>query len=145
MHLKSDDSHVEVFMRDLRENNLERDTSMSALFWRTFGGLAPAYYFRHFFFGLMFPVLMYFGNRDNLYPPGWQAYVYSAVSTLLYPYSRFVYESVVGFVLGRNVFFVNGGVLLVSKFVTMLACWVFAVFVAPIGLLYLYLRGSRVD
>lgn len=127
-------------MRVLRKNNSKGISSMSALFWRTFGGLAPACYFRHFFFGLMFPVLMYFGNKDNLYPPGWQAYVYSVVSTLLYPYSRFVYEVVIGFVLGRNVFLVNGGVLLFAKFVTMLACWVFAVFVAPVGLLYLYVR-----
>lgn len=116
---------------------------MTAIFWKTFGGLAPAYYFRHFFFALMFPVLAYLGNKDNLYPSGWQAYVFSVVSTLLYPYSRFVYEAVVGFVIGRNVFFVNGGVLIFWKFITMLACWVFAICVAPMALLYLYFRDPE--
>jgi hypothetical protein len=117
---------------------------MASLFWKTFGGITAAYYFRHFFFGLMFPVLTYFSLRDNLYPPPllWTC-AFVAVNTLLYPYSRFVYEVIVDFVLGSSVFYVNAGLMLLFKFLTMYFCWFFAMPIAPIGLLYIYIVQSR--
>lgn len=117
---------------------------MASLFWKTFGGLTPSYYFRHFFFGLVFPVPTYLGLRDNLYgPPLLWVYAFVGVNTLLYPYSRFVYEATVDFVLGRNVFYINAGVALFLKLLTMYFCWFFAMLIAPIGLLYLYIIHSR--
>lgn len=117
---------------------------MASLFWKTFGGLSAACYFRHFFFGLMFPVLTYFSLRDHLHPPPLlPTLALVAANTLLYPYARFVYEGIVYFLLGENLFYVNSGVLLFCKFLTMLLCWFFALFIAPIGLLYLYLVQTR--
>ena len=60
-------------------------------------------------------------------------------NTLLYPYSRFVYEKIVGFILGENTFFVNALLMLVVKVLTMEMCWGIAVFITPVGLIYLYL------
>ena len=71
--------------------------------------------------------------------------IFSIVSTFLYPYSRFVYESIVGFIMGENIFFVNAVFMLVTKFITMSVCWVFAIFVAPIGLAYLYYHFSKAE
>ena len=67
----------------------------------------------------------------------------STINTFLYPYSRFVYESVVDFVLGENVFIVNVIFMLAIKLVSMLFCWLFAIFIAPFGLAYLYYRHSK--
>lgn len=67
--------------------------------------------------------------------------IFFSVFTLLYPYSRFVYESVVGFILGNNVVFGNAILFFVVKGVTMLICWMGALFIAPIGLIWLYLRN----
>lgn len=64
-------------------------------------------------------------------------------NTLLYPYSRFVYEGVMGFILGENVFLVDGLLMLATKVATMLFCWAAAVLVAPIGLAYLYYHHSK--
>ncbi len=69
--------------------------------------------------------------------------LFIAISTLLYPYSRFVYDSIIGFIMGENVFFVNAIKLLIIKFTTMTLCWVFSIFVAPIGLAYLYFHHSK--
>ena len=69
--------------------------------------------------------------------------VFTIISTLLYPYSRFVYESIVGFVMGENVFFVNAIFMLMAKFFTMAMCWAAAIFIAPIGLAYLYYHHSK--
>ncbi|WP_338107341.1 hypothetical protein [Pseudomonas psychrophila] len=67
----------------------------------------------------------------------------SIVCTVLYPYSRFVYESVVGYIMGDNVFFVNAILMLMVKVFTMAMCWSLAIFVAPVGLAHLYWRNSR--
>jgi hypothetical protein len=112
---------------------------------KTFGGLSKAYYFRQLFFGLLFPLLFLAmsnaGSRPLAVPLA--AYVLFAINTLLYPYSRFVYESAVGFIMGGNVFFVNAFFMLIVKFMTMAFCWSAAIFIAPIGLLYLYVHHSR--
>ncbi len=65
------------------------------------------------------------------------------LNTLLYPYYRFVYERIVGFILGENVFLVNAIFMLIVKLFTMMICWMFAVFVAPVGLAYLYYQNSK--
>ncbi len=65
------------------------------------------------------------------------------VSTFLYPYSRFIYESIMDFLMGKNVFFVNAILMLGVKLFTMMLCWGFAIFVAPVGLAYLYYHHSK--
>lgn len=116
---------------------------MKQIFQKTFGGLTAQYYVRQLIFGLLvagFVVLMATQNGRTM---PWNMMVFIAISTILYPYSRFVYESIVGFVIGDNVFFVNVIFMLVSKFMTMCLCWTFAIFIAPIGLTYLYYHHSR--
>lgn len=71
--------------------------------------------------------------------------LFTIVSTILYPYSRFVYESIVGFVMGDNVFYVNAIFMFVTKILTMAMCWVFAIVIAPIGLAYLYYHHSKAE
>lgn len=116
---------------------------MKEILRKSFGGLSGLCYLRHLLFGLMFPVIMYFALRDNLHPPTLGHYVLAGVNTVLYPYARFVYEGIIGFFLGESVFFMNSGVLLLAKFLTMFACWLFALYVAPISLIYLYVQNSR--
>ena len=65
------------------------------------------------------------------------------INTLLYPYSRFVYETVMGFLMGDNVFFGSAFVMMGVKFFTMLLCWMFAIFIAPVGFLYLYFHHTK--
>jgi len=67
----------------------------------------------------------------------------SVICTLLYPYSRFVYESIVGFIMGNNAFFVKAYILIVVKLFTMAICWTLSIFIAPIGLAYLYFHHSE--
>jgi hypothetical protein len=71
------------------------------------------------------------------------AAIFMVVSAFLYPYSRFIYESIVDFILGSNTFFVNAILVLFFKFLTMALCFSFAIFIAPIGLAYLYFYHSK--
>lgn len=110
---------------------------------KTFGGLSVAYYVRQFIFGLLFPVFIFIMTNDGKHPLHLPMILMLVVNTLLYPYSRFVYESVMHFIMGNNVFFVNAIMMLAFKFVTMSICWVLAIFIAPIGLAYLYYHHSK--
>lgn len=120
---------------------------------KTFGGLTRQYYLRQFLFGLIFPGMMLFvmlnGHADPAGPHavgdgiGAGRILFMAVNTLLYPYARFVYESVIGYIVGNNLFILNALVLLAVKFIMMAVCWAFAIFIAPVGLAYLYFHHSR--
>jgi hypothetical protein len=110
---------------------------------KTLGGLSASYYFRQFLFGAIFPVFIYAMTNGGKHPLQLNMIALLVVNTLLYPYARFVYEGIVGFLLGNNVFFVNAVLMLVTKAFTMLLCWVFALFIAPIGLAYLYYTHTK--
>ncbi len=116
---------------------------MPPLLAKTFGGLSPAYYFRQFVFGLCFAVFFLFmaSRSPQAMPIGMM--VFLVANTLLYPYARCVYEGVINFLLGENRFYVNAILMLFVKLLTMLMCWAFAIFIAPVGLIYLYLHHSR--
>lgn len=111
---------------------------------KTFGGLSLQYYIRHFLFGCIFYGLILY----MLFSKGFQAgdimtVIIFTVMQFLYLYSRFVYESVVDYVLGDNLFMFPAPIYLFFKLMTMMLCWVFAVFIAPIGLAYLYYYHSK--
>ena len=69
--------------------------------------------------------------------------ILTIINVFLYPYSRFVYENVVGFIMGENIFIINFFIMFIVKIFTMLLCWSFAIFIAPVGLIYLYFYHSK--
>ena len=104
----------------------------------TFSGLPTQYYMRQLFFGLVITGFIVFTLIDSNKSIDLSMVALLVVNTLLYPYSRITYESIVEFVIGNNVFFMNTIFLLLVKMFTMIICWGFAIFIAPLGLLYLY-------
>jgi hypothetical protein len=116
---------------------------MHPVIQKTFGGLSKEYYFRQFVFGLLFPTIVVFMTGQAKVATPIFSYVLFVVNSLLYPYSRFVYESVISFIVGKNVFYVNAVFMLVVKLITMTLCWAFAIFIAPVGLIYLYFANSK--
>jgi hypothetical protein len=118
---------------------------MHPIFLKTFGGLTKQYYFRQLFFGALLAALFVALSMQSPNAGGVRIglFVFAALSTLLYPYARFVYESIVHFIMGENVFFVNAVLMMFVKSFTMLLCWSAAIFIAPIGLAYLYYHHSK--
>lgn len=110
---------------------------------KTLGGLSKPYYLRQFFFGLLFLAFILFMSFRSTQGVTFGMVFVVTINTLLYPYARFVYESIVGFVMGDNVFFVNAFLMMFVKLVTMAICWAGAVFIAPVGLAYLYYHHSK--
>lgn len=124
-------------------NNFSGKQNMHPIIAKTFGGLSLNYYARNFIFGLIFPAFFLFMQSQTTHPTSIGTIVFLVLSTLLYPYARFVYESIVGYIMGQNVFFINAIVMLIVKLITMLLCWTCAIFIAPLGLVYLYFYHSK--
>ncbi len=113
---------------------------------KTFGGLSRQYYIRQFLFGCIFlAIILFMTFAVGSHPHGrnYGMIVFAFINTVLYPYSRFVYESIFDYIIGRNIFILPAFMMLILKLMTMLLCWAFAVFIAPIGLVYLYIHHSR--
>ena len=103
---------------------------------KTFGGLDRKYYLRQIVFGCAIAAAVFWFQTATR-PPS------VGLNTLLYPYARFVWEGIVGFLFGQNVFFVPALLLLGVKIITMLMCWTMSIIIAPLGLTWLYWHHSR--
>lgn len=114
---------------------------MYAVIQKSFGGLTLPYYLRHLCFAVIFPLMLLAQVNHRSGAGG--MFLLAVVNTLLYPYARFLYERVWGFIMGDTKFMM--GVLWVSvgKLITMMACWCLAIFLAPISLAYLYFQRER--
>lgn len=116
---------------------------MKDFFKQTFGGLSTAYLVRQFFFGVLIFAFHLFILTQGESGHKVSSIIFFTINTLLYPYSRFVYERVIGFVMGENIFFVNALLMLITKIITMIMCWILATLIAPIGLLYIYFYHKK--
>lgn len=114
-------------------------------FRKTLGGLKGSYYIRHFIFGALISTALIYITLQNPHGIRYENITFFIINALLYPYARFVYEQVIGFILGENIFFINAMVMITAKIVTMILCWGFLIFIVPLGLAYLYYYHSKSD
>lgn len=112
-------------------------------FKKTFGGLKASYYIRHFIFGAAISAFLIYMALQSPHGVKAENLIFFIINALLYPYARFVYEQIVSFVMGNNIFFVNALLMLMVKLFTMIMCWGFSIFIAPLGLAYIYYYHSK--
>lgn len=118
-------------------------------FRKSFGGLSREYLFRQYFFAiaLAIAVMVFFSlvEQRSQTPDSelsWTFYILLTITTLLYPYSRWVYETVLGFILGRNLFIAPLDTFFLLKLFTMAMCFALAIWIAPIGLIAIYIYNT---
>ncbi|MFP1871533.1 hypothetical protein ACLEDV_06145 [Lonsdalea quercina] len=114
-------------------------------FRKTLCGLKASYYIRHFIFGALISALFIYIIMQKPSGVKIENIIFIAINTLLYPYANFVYEKIIGFIMGENVFFINVIVMLTVKAIIMCLCWIFSIFIAPVGLIYLYYYHSKAE
>ncbi|HGO5815520.1 TPA: hypothetical protein ACK3JR_001391 [Mannheimia haemolytica] len=90
---------------------------MANIIQKTFGGLSFNYYLRHFLFGLLIFALFIFAGVKYPKTGEWNIpiLIILIISQFLYPYARFVYESIIDYILGNNLFFANAMLVLLVK------------------------------
>lgn len=110
---------------------------------KMFGGLSQAYFLRELFFGLIMAAcvcgMASFSSASLPLTMGF----FVIANTVLYPYARFVVESIAGAILGEKVLFASAGPVMGVKIVAMILCWAGAVLIVPPGLAYLYFHHSK--
>lgn len=119
-----------------------------SFFAKTFGGLSKSYQMRNIFFGLFFLLLSILMGyliyiKSGIISGILTFSIYGIICLLLYPYSRFIYKSVISYMLENNTFFVNNSVFIYTKLITMGICFFLSIAIAPIGLIYLYFYYSK--
>lgn len=119
---------------------------------KTVGGLSREYYWRHFLIALAFIVLpilaaLYIYDMKELqfsYDPRMIFITVLVVLMLLiYPYSRFVYDSLAGFIMGDSVYLINPLLLFFWRFFVFIICMQFSFVLAPVGMIYLYFYHTK--
>ncbi|EEE2004507.1 hypothetical protein CI266_004941 [Salmonella enterica subsp. enterica serovar Kotte] len=110
---------------------------------KTFGGLNRPYYIRQLIFGGVISALLIWLGMKSSHGINVPTTIIIVANAFIYPYSRFVYESIISFIMGENVFYINAILMLSVKLGMMLACWFFAFCIAPVGLIYLYFVHSK--
>ena len=123
---------------------------MKDFFNKTLGGLTRAYYIRQLFFAIvmaaLFMSLIFMEHPETAHKgTPWSVVTTVLISVPLYPYSRFIYETAVDYILGKNMFILPALMMLIAKFITMIICFFFAIFIAPVGLAYLYYHHSKAE
>ncbi|HHF2906887.1 TPA: hypothetical protein ACPJZ5_004752 [Vibrio diabolicus] len=108
-----------------------------------FSGLDKSYLTKQYIIGILVCVVYVFIVRKYGQGLGLYTLLSFAINTLLYPYSRYLFESLIKFLFGNTRFDKSSGVLMVLKLLSVVFCWSTALFIAPFGLLYIHFRGSR--
>lgn len=112
---------------------------------RIFSGVQPSYLIRSYLIGLIFFALMFgmalSAETKNGMPIGLIAF--ATISTLLFPFAKLVWDELRDLAFGNNVFFMNAIFLFMLKWFVNGFLWACAIFVAPVGILYLWFRTRQ--
>lgn len=116
----------------------------------TFGGLRKDYYFRNLLIGLVFCVGMWLmidmleakASTPKLLHELVIMKGFAVVSSLLYPYAKFLYDSFWELLQGDRVYVYSINIFTVWFIVVArMMCWLFAWALSPLGLIVLYFKN----
>ncbi|WP_318441790.1 hypothetical protein [Photobacterium leiognathi] len=116
---------------------------MKDLLRKTFGGLNMAYYLRHLLFGVLLGAFWFNGMWHSANPEKQYFLIAIPFMTLLYPYSRWLYETIVDFFTGGHDFIVAVPIFFACKLFTMMMCFYLSPIIAPVGLVFIFLVNRR--
>lgn len=107
-----------------------------------FTSLDKAWLFRQYVITILFAIFFtYIQSSDNLSLP------YVILCTLLNPFARFLWLSIMDFFFGGTGLFYTTTLsrMVLIKVLTYAIIWIFSPILAPIGLIYLYFRVNRLN
>lgn len=92
------------------------------------------------FFALMIVAMMQAKNSASFIAP----VIYFGLCTVLFPFSKLVWDELKSLIMGENVFFMNALILLFLKLFINMMLWSFAPFIAVIGIGYIWYRTKEI-
>lgn len=101
-----------------------------------FSQLDNSYLIRHYLYGaLVFSLLL-------IASPNLPVIIFMVISLLLYPLAMIVYDGIVGTLMGNNTIVTSVLVAVIWGVIKTVVIFTFSIFIAPIGIGYLYLRNN---
>lgn len=107
---------------------------------RILNGVDRKYLIRAWLIGLVFFVLIASMSIQTKNGAQYGMIIYSAVCTLLFPFSKLVWDEIKNLVIGQNVFYMNALMLIFLKIFINALLWSLAPFVALLGIGYIWYR-----
>ena len=121
------------------------------MFARLFGGIDRTFLVRSYLIAAAFSAVylyMYYGSETDSSVGGIRVNAplisFLIVNSLLFPFSKLLYNELRGFVFGDSLFIMPVIVLYPAKLIINTALFAFSMFLAPIGLLYVWWRTRPV-
>ena len=115
-----------------------------------FGSLTNRFLVRAYLFSLALFIysIWYFSSRPGLHGfQQWFFYFYAALSAILFPFAKLVWDEIRNLVLGNTSFVVFDGwaivVTVVFKTIINIFLWFSSIAIAPLGILYLWLINRK--
>lgn len=119
---------------------------MKAFTKRIFGAVEPRYLTRAYLISLALLIyaIWYFATQATLQPHQRGIMLaYAALSAILFPFAKLVWDEIRDTIMGNTVLSYDGWTVLVSfvaKIIINVLIWFCAIFIAPLGVLYLWFR-----
>lgn len=114
---------------------------------RIFGSVQPRYLIRAYVLSAAFMAFMTWMmlSLDGAKPMHYRAATLAVfgVGALLFPFSKLVWDEIKRVMMGETVFFMNAILLMVLKVLVNFFLWGFSIFIAPLGILYLWFRSRN--
>ena len=114
---------------------------------RIFGSVQPRYLIRAYVLSAAFMALMVWMvlSLDSAKPMHDRAVTLAVfgVGALLFPFSKLVWDEIKRVMMGETVFFMNAVILMFLKVLVNFFLWGFSIFIAPVGILYLWFRSRN--
>ncbi|SPU46612.1 hypothetical protein [Brevundimonas diminuta] len=114
---------------------------------RIFGSVQPRYLIRAYvlsaaFMAFMTWMMLSLGGAKPLHDRAATLAVFG-VGALLFPFSKLVWDEIKRVMMGETVFFMNTIILMFLKVLVNFFLWGFSIFIAPLGILYLWFRSRN--
>lgn len=119
---------------------------MKAFTKRIFGAVEPRYLTRAYLISaaLLIYAIWYFATQANLQPhQKGIMFAYAVLSAILFPFAKLVWDEIRNTIMGSTVMFYDGWTALmgfVLKIIVNVLIWFCAILIAPLGILYLWVR-----
>lgn len=112
---------------------------MNMFLKRTFGSLERSYLIRQYVFGAIPYVLLAFQK------PPFGVLVYMTACLILYPFAMFVYDSIMGMLMGDRLFITSIIFTVAWAIFKVILIFMLSVCIAPLGILYLFFTNRNME
>ncbi|MEG0314950.1 MAG: hypothetical protein RR646_06820 [Erysipelotrichaceae bacterium] len=112
---------------------------MKKFFTIIFNGLDGAYFIKQYVFGgMLFLFLL-----NNVYNNSTSGKILIVINLIIFPFAMFVYDSVVGIIMGNTVIFTPILFKIAFTFFKVFTIYMLGIFIAPFGMAYIYFATRK--